>query len=82
MQITSGDLITFLSHLVPGYVVYVMLFLFVFYSFAAANAGVLYVYFTSYQKVDEEDFGGPWELTKEGFMTSFALFLVSISAND
>ncbi|XP_029184359.1 respirasome Complex Assembly Factor 1-like [Acropora millepora] len=44
--------------------------------FAAANAGVLYVYFTSYQKVDEEDYGGPWELTKEGFMTSFALFLV------
>lgn len=44
--------------------------------FAAVNAGVLYVYFTSYQKVDEEDYGGPWELTKEGFMTSFALFLV------
>ena len=60
----------------------VMLLLFVFYRFAVVNAGVLYVYFTNYQKIDEEDYGGPWELTKEGFMTSFALFLVSISASD
>ncbi|KAG9328713.1 hypothetical protein JZ751_011404 [Albula glossodonta] len=28
------------------------------------------------QWVDEEEYGGVWELTKEGFMTSFALFLV------
>jgi hypothetical protein len=26
--------------------------------------------------VDEEEYGGAWELTKEGFMTSFAGFLV------
>ena len=46
--------------------------------FALINAGVLYIYFTNFQKIDEEEYGGPWELTKEGFMTSFALFLVSV----
>lgn len=40
------------------------------------NAGILYMYCTSFQKVDEEEYGGAWELTKEGFMTSFAGFLV------
>lgn len=44
--------------------------------FCVINAGVLYVYFSSFQQIDEEDYGGTWELTKEGFMTSFALFLV------
>ena len=47
------------------------------FRFALINAGVLYIYFTNFQKIDEEEYGGPWELTKEGFMTSFALFLVS-----
>lgn len=42
------------------------------------NAGILYLYFSGFQKVDEEEFGGAWELTKEGFMTSFAGFLVSM----
>uniref|UniRef100_A0A4W6F8H4 RAB5 interacting factor n=1 Tax=Lates calcarifer TaxID=8187 RepID=A0A4W6F8H4_LATCA len=45
-------------------------------SFCIINAGVLYVYFSSFQQIDEEEYGGTWELTKEGFMTSFALFLV------
>ncbi|XP_005986807.1 uncharacterized protein RAB5IF [Latimeria chalumnae] len=44
--------------------------------FCLINAGVLYLYFSSFQQVDEEEYGGTWELTKEGFMTSFALFLV------
>jgi len=44
--------------------------------FAALNAGILYVYFSAFQGVDEEEFGGAWELTKEGFMTSAATFLV------
>uniref|UniRef100_A0A8C1ZUZ1 RAB5 interacting factor n=1 Tax=Cyprinus carpio TaxID=7962 RepID=A0A8C1ZUZ1_CYPCA len=44
--------------------------------FCVINAGVLYVYISSFQQVDEEEYGGTWELTKEGFMTSFALFLV------
>lgn len=44
--------------------------------FVALNAALLYVYFSAFQAVDEEEFGGAWELTKEGFMTSFATFLV------
>ena len=44
--------------------------------FGALNAGILYVYFSAFQAVDEEEFGGAWELTKEGFMTSFATFMV------
>ncbi|CAD6238643.1 GSCOCG00008499001-RA-CDS [Cotesia congregata] len=45
--------------------------------FAFFNAGSTYVYMSSYQQIDEEEFGGVWELTKEGFMTSFAGFLVT-----
>ena len=44
--------------------------------FGALNAGILYVYISAFQAVDEEEFGGAWELTKEGFMTSFATFMV------
>ncbi|KAG8446229.1 hypothetical protein GDO86_013902 [Hymenochirus boettgeri] len=44
--------------------------------FCLINAGVLYLYFSSFQQIDEEEYGGTWELTKEGFMTSFALFMV------
>ena len=45
-------------------------------AFAAINAGLLYLYFSGFQSVDEEEYGGVWELTKEGFMTSVASFLV------
>ncbi|OXA47093.1 respirasome Complex Assembly Factor 1 [Folsomia candida] len=45
--------------------------------FFVTNAGLVYLYFSSYHRVDEEEFGGAWELTKEGFMTSFAGFLVT-----
>ncbi|XP_041434516.1 respirasome Complex Assembly Factor 1 [Xenopus laevis] len=44
--------------------------------FCLINAGALYLYFSSFQQIDEEEYGGTWELTKEGFMTSFALFMV------
>ena len=44
--------------------------------FAAINAAVLYAYWTAFQQIDEEEYGGPWELTKEGFMPSSAGFLV------
>jgi len=44
--------------------------------FGIVNAGLVYLYFSTFQSVDEEEFGGAWELTKEGFMTSFAGFLV------
>lgn len=40
------------------------------------NAGIIYFYFMNFQKIDEEEYGGSWELTKEGFMSSFAGFLV------
>uniref|UniRef100_A0A1B6C9C1 Rab5-interacting protein n=1 Tax=Clastoptera arizonana TaxID=38151 RepID=A0A1B6C9C1_9HEMI len=45
--------------------------------FVLVNAGIIYIYFTSFQSIEEEEFGGAWELTKEGFMTSFAGFLVT-----
>lgn len=38
----------------------------------------MYSYFTFYQGVEPDEYGGIWELLKEGFMTSFALFLVSL----
>lgn len=47
--------------------------------FCLINAGVLYVYFSNYLQIDEEEYGGTWELTKEGFMTSFALFMVCVT---
>jgi hypothetical protein len=37
------------------------------------------MYFSSFQQVDEEEYGGAWELTKEGFTTSLAGFLVSVT---
>ena len=45
--------------------------------FALVNVAIIYAYFSAFQKVDEDEFGGTWELTKEGFMTSFAGFLVT-----
>ncbi|CAK1550645.1 unnamed protein product [Leptosia nina] len=45
--------------------------------FVVVNAAVIYFYVSSYQNVDEEEYGGMWEITKEGFMTSFAGFLVT-----
>ncbi|XP_030746973.1 uncharacterized protein RAB5IF homolog [Sitophilus oryzae] len=45
--------------------------------FVLINAGVIYFYFSSFQNVDEEEYDGAWELTKEGFMTSFAGFMVT-----
>ncbi|XP_014670362.1 PREDICTED: uncharacterized protein C20orf24 homolog [Priapulus caudatus] len=46
-------------------------------SFSLLNAGLVYIYFNNFQKVEEEEYGGAWEITKEGFMTSFASFMVS-----
>lgn len=47
-----------------------------FFRFLILNAVSLYAYFTNFQQIDEEEFGGAWELTKEGFVTSLAGFLV------
>ncbi|XP_065160639.1 GEL complex subunit OPTI [Atheta coriaria] len=45
--------------------------------FMIVNAAIIYLYYSNFQNIDEEEYGGAWELTKEGFMTSFAGFLVT-----
>ncbi|KAG0724953.1 hypothetical protein GWK47_039530 [Chionoecetes opilio] len=45
--------------------------------FCVINAALVYFYASSFQGIDEEEFGGIWELTKEGFVTSLAGFLVT-----
>ena len=50
--------------------------LFSLFSYLLLSALAVYIYFSIYQRVDEEEYGGTWELLKEGFMTSFSLFLV------
>ncbi|KAH3768524.1 respirasome Complex Assembly Factor 1-like [Dreissena polymorpha] len=44
--------------------------------FFAVNVLITYIYFTSFQKVDEEEYGGISEILKEGLMTSFSSFVV------
>ncbi|XP_003741209.1 uncharacterized protein RAB5IF homolog [Galendromus occidentalis] len=57
--------------------------------FCMVNTGFVYIYASYYQQVDESEFGEGWEFAKEGFMTTFAGFLVTwiivytgIHAND
>lgn len=45
--------------------------------FVLVNVAVIYIYVSNFQSIDEEEYGGMWEITKEGFMTSFAGFLVT-----
>ncbi|CAD7013129.1 unnamed protein product [Ceratitis capitata] len=45
--------------------------------FAGISCGIVYIYAINFQGIDEEAYGGAWELVKEGFMTSFAGFLVT-----
>ncbi|XP_059050740.1 GEL complex subunit OPTI [Achroia grisella] len=45
--------------------------------FVVVNAAVIYFYVNNFQTVDDEEYGGMWEITKEGFITSFAGFLVT-----
>lgn len=52
-----------------------------YFRFVVVNAGITYLYFSNFQQIDEEEYGGIWELTKEGFMTSFAGFLVSATGS-
>ncbi|XP_013410829.1 uncharacterized protein C20orf24 homolog [Lingula anatina] len=44
--------------------------------FFAVLTGVTYFFYNTYHKVDDDKFGGPSEILKEGLMTSFASFLV------
>ncbi|XP_055838694.1 GEL complex subunit OPTI [Episyrphus balteatus] len=45
--------------------------------FAGISCAIVYLYSVNFQAIDEEAYGGAWELVKEGFMTSFAGFLVT-----
>ncbi|XP_076449400.1 GEL complex subunit OPTI-like [Babylonia areolata] len=45
--------------------------------FLLVNVAIVYIYSNSFQKVDEEEYGGISEILKEGLMTSFSSFLVS-----
>ncbi|XP_074646654.1 GEL complex subunit OPTI-like [Tubulanus polymorphus] len=45
--------------------------------FFLINAAIVYFYFNSFQKLDEEEYGGILEILKEGLMTSFASFIVT-----
>ncbi|KAH9502920.1 hypothetical protein Btru_072387 [Bulinus truncatus] len=45
--------------------------------FLLVNVAIVYIYYNSFQKVDEEEFGGTSEILKEGLMTSFSSFLVA-----
>lgn len=45
--------------------------------FTAINCGIVYLYCMNFQKIDEDEYGGIWELLKEGLMTSFACFCVT-----
>ena len=53
----------------------------IYLRFFAVNVGIVYVYYAFYQQVDAESYGGTWELTKEGMMGAFALFLVCPPVN-
>lgn len=44
--------------------------------FCILSCGITYLYCIKFQGVDEEEYGGLWEIIKEGFMTGFASFLV------
>ncbi|XP_067651535.1 GEL complex subunit OPTI-like [Haliotis asinina] len=45
--------------------------------FFIINVAIVYMYYNSFQRVDEEEYGGASEILKEGLMTSFSSFLVS-----
>ncbi len=46
------------------------------FRYVLLNATLVYTYSIVFQKIDEDEFGGVWEIIKEGFMTSFSTFLV------
>jgi len=45
-------------------------------SFLVINSGLPYLYMINFQAIDYDDYGGLWELTKEGFALSMAGFLM------
>lgn len=47
--------------------------------FVAINGVGVYLYAIVYQAQDEEDYGGAWDVMKEGMLSSSAFFVVSAS---
>ena len=45
--------------------------------YVALSTLIGHFYLTWYQEKDDEDFGGFWEIAKEGFGAAFATFMVS-----
>lgn len=45
--------------------------------FFVVNVAIVYLYFSFFQHVNEQEFGGVSEIMKEGLMTSFATFVVT-----
>ena len=46
------------------------------FRFGIISSLIVYIYATTVQNVDPEEYGGIIEIIKEGFMTAFATFLV------
>jgi hypothetical protein len=46
------------------------------FRFGIISSLIVFIYATSVQNVDPEEYGGIIEIIKEGFMTAFATFLV------
>ena len=47
------------------------------FRFVAINGVGVYLYAIVYQAQDEEEYGGAWEVFKEGMLSSSAFFVVS-----
>jgi len=45
--------------------------------FMAVNLAIVYFYYSTFQRVEEEEYGGVSEILKEGLMTSVATFFVT-----
>ncbi|XP_013134514.1 PREDICTED: uncharacterized protein C20orf24 homolog [Papilio polytes] len=48
-----------------------------FLLFVLVNTIVVYFYINNYQKIDEDEYDGVWEIYKEGLLTASAGFLVT-----
>ena len=51
----------------------------IYHRFVAINGVGVYLYAIVYQAQDEEDYGGAWDVMKEGMLSSSAFFVVSAS---
>lgn len=65
------------KHFPNALTIFIGFFFFFSFRFAAINCGIVYLYCLNFQNIDEDEYGGIWELMKEGFMTSFACFSVT-----